>query len=131
MQQLQQNYEPGKELDITTNLLSVPEDNRVIEHDSVCNEQCENSGCLSGECKLNTSWYNIIEIYKKKKKIFLIGSVQTLFPASMWTRKDIDEFKANLVRDGGESVIKVNHGETITVSILQKYVYKRYDIAQW
>lgn len=37
----------------------------------------------------------------------------------MWTRKDIDEFKANLLREGGEAVIKVNHGETVTVSILQ------------
>lgn len=36
----------------------------------------------------------------------------------MWTRKDIDEFKANLIREGGEAVIKVNHGETVTVNIL-------------
>jgi len=45
------------------------------------------------------------------------GSVQTLFPASMWTRKDIDEFKTNLLREGGEAIIKVNHGETVTVII--------------
>ncbi|XP_025413332.1 Golgi resident protein GCP60 isoform X2 [Sipha flava] len=93
MQQLQQNYEPGKELEIATNSITIPED-RVIEHESVCNEQCENGHCLSGEC-----------------------SVQTLFPASMWTRKDIDEFKANLIREGGETVIKVNHGETVTVRV--------------
>lgn len=93
MQQLQQNYEPGKELEITTNSVTVPED-KIIEHDSICNEQCENGQCLSGEC-----------------------SVQTLFPASMWTRKDIDEFKANLIREGGEAVIKVNHGETVTVRV--------------
>jgi len=36
----------------------------------------------------------------------------------MWTRKDIDEFKANLLREGGEAIIKVNHGETVTVIIL-------------
>ncbi|KAE9524936.1 hypothetical protein AGLY_014986 [Aphis glycines] len=93
MQQLQQNYEPGKELEITTNSVTVPED-KIIEHESICNEQCENGQCLSGEC-----------------------SVQTLFPASMWTRKDIDEFKANLIREGGEAVIKVNHGETVTVRV--------------
>ncbi|XP_060835040.1 Golgi resident protein GCP60 isoform X1 [Rhopalosiphum padi] len=93
MQQLQQNYEPGKELEITTNSVTVPED-KIIEHESICNEQCENGHCLSGEC-----------------------SVQTLFPASMWTRKDIDEFKANLLREGGEAVIKVNHGETVTVRV--------------
>lgn len=49
MQQLQQNYEPGKELEITTNSVTIPED-RVIEHESICNEQCENGRCLSGEC---------------------------------------------------------------------------------
>lgn len=37
----------------------------------------------------------------------------------MWTRKDIDEFKTNLLREGGEAVIKVNHGETVTVSVLK------------
>lgn len=49
MQQLQQNYEPGKELEISTNSVTIPED-RVIEHESICNEQCENGRCLSGEC---------------------------------------------------------------------------------
>lgn len=49
MQQLQQNYEPGKELEITTNSVTVPDD-RVIEQENICNEQCENGRCLSGEC---------------------------------------------------------------------------------
>jgi len=40
----------------------------------------------------------------------------------MWTRKDIDEFKANLLREGGEAVIKVNHGETVTVNIFKYYI---------
>lgn len=94
MQQLQQNYEPGKELEITASAaVPVPEE-KIIEHESICNERCENGPCLSGEC-----------------------SVQTLFPASMWTRKDIDEFKANLQQEGGEAVIKVNHGETVTVRV--------------
>lgn len=59
---------------------------------------------------------------------FIVGSVQTLFPPSMWTIKDIDEFKAKLLRESGESVIKVNHGETVTVrimfinTILEKYL---------
>lgn len=49
MQQLQQNYEPGKELEIAANAVTIPED-RVIEHENICNEQCENGRCLSGEC---------------------------------------------------------------------------------
>lgn len=55
MQQLQQNYEPGKELEITTNSVTVPED-QVIEHESLCNEQCENGRCLSGECIFYITW---------------------------------------------------------------------------
>lgn len=50
MQQLQQNYEPGKELEITTNAVPIPEDKIIAEHESICNEQCENGRCLSGEC---------------------------------------------------------------------------------
>lgn len=38
-----------------------------------------------------------------------------LAAASMWTRKDIKEFKESLVKDK-ESVIKIGSGETVTVS---------------
>lgn len=55
MQQLQQNYEPGKELEITTNSVTIPED---IEHESICNEQCENGRCLSGECMFYITYIN-------------------------------------------------------------------------
>lgn len=37
--------------------------------------------------------------------------------ASMWTRKDIKEFKDSLRKDK-DSVIKIGSGETVTVSIL-------------
>ncbi|XP_050441104.1 Golgi resident protein GCP60 isoform X2 [Adelges cooleyi] len=93
MQQLQQNYEPGKELEIANAMMSAPEE-KGNENDNVCKEQCGNGQCPSGEC-----------------------SVQTLFPASMWTRKDIDEFKLSLQREGGEAIIKVSHGETVTVRV--------------
>ena len=39
-------------------------------------------------------------------------------PASMWTRKDIREFKESINREGKDSIIKVGHGETVTVSLL-------------
>lgn len=52
MQQLQQNYEPGKELEITTNTAVANPEEKIIEHENICNEQCENSPCLSGECML-------------------------------------------------------------------------------
>lgn len=52
MQQLQQNYEPGKELEITTNATVANPEEKIIEHENICNEQCENGPCLSGECML-------------------------------------------------------------------------------
>ncbi|CAB3378816.1 Hypothetical predicted protein [Cloeon dipterum] len=38
-------------------------------------------------------------------------------PANMWTRKDIREFKDAIRREGGDSIIKVGHGETVTVRV--------------
>lgn len=43
-------------------------------------------------------------------------SSQTVAPASMWTRRDIQDFKESIRKEGGDSVIKVGHGETVTVS---------------
>ncbi|XP_059484572.1 Golgi resident protein GCP60 isoform X2 [Neocloeon triangulifer] len=37
--------------------------------------------------------------------------------ANMWTRKDIREFKDAIRREGGDSIIKVGHGETVTVRV--------------
>jgi len=77
------------------------------------------SNVKMGNVFLENVHFELISYTFRSIIIFLIiGSVQTLFPASMWTRKDIDEFKANLLREGGEAVIKVNHGETVTVHIL-------------
>lgn len=35
----------------------------------------------------------------------------------MWTRKDIDDFKEAIRKEGGDSIIKVGHGETVTVRV--------------
>ncbi|XP_067011630.1 Golgi resident protein GCP60 isoform X2 [Anabrus simplex] len=37
--------------------------------------------------------------------------------ASMWTRKDIKEFKDSIRKEGGDAIIKVGHGETVTVRV--------------
>lgn len=34
----------------------------------------------------------------------------------MWTRKDIKEFKEAIKKEGSEGIVKVGHGETVTVS---------------
>lgn len=38
-------------------------------------------------------------------------------PAEMWTRKGVDEFKQIIRREAGDAVIKVGHGETVTVRV--------------
>uniref|UniRef100_A0A0A9ZAD3 Golgi resident protein GCP60 n=1 Tax=Lygus hesperus TaxID=30085 RepID=A0A0A9ZAD3_LYGHE len=44
-------------------------------------------------------------------------SSMSVDPASLWTRKDIKEFKDSIRKEGGDSVIKVGHGETVTVRV--------------
>lgn len=38
-----------------------------------------------------------------------------IMAANMWTRKDIKEFKESIYKEGKDSIIKVGHGETVTV----------------
>ncbi|VDO65566.1 unnamed protein product [Heligmosomoides polygyrus] len=38
-------------------------------------------------------------------------------PASLWNRKDIVEFKNTIKKEGSEGIIKVGHGETVTVRV--------------
>ncbi|RLU17157.1 hypothetical protein DMN91_011226 [Ooceraea biroi] len=38
-------------------------------------------------------------------------------PADMWTRKGVEEFKQIIRREAGDAVIKVGHGETVTVRV--------------
>ena len=42
-------------------------------------------------------------------------------PASLWNRKDIVEFKNAIRKEGPEGIIKVGHGETVTVSDEKDY----------
>jgi len=38
-------------------------------------------------------------------------------PASLWNSKNITEFKDNIRKDGPEGIIKVGHGESVTVRV--------------
>lgn len=40
-----------------------------------------------------------------------------IIPAEMWTRKGVEEFKQTIRRETGDAVIKVGHGETVTVRV--------------
>ncbi|XP_031347920.1 Golgi resident protein GCP60 isoform X2 [Photinus pyralis] len=42
---------------------------------------------------------------------------ETLVPASMWTRADIQAFKQTISQAEGDSVVRVGHGETVTVRV--------------
>jgi hypothetical protein len=46
------------------------------------------------------------------------NSCSSLAAASMWTRKDINEFKESVRSEGGEAVIRIGQGESVTVSSL-------------
>lgn len=37
----------------------------------------------------------------------------------MWNRQDIVEFKNTIRKEGAEGIIKVGHGETVTVGFFQ------------
>ena len=37
----------------------------------------------------------------------------------MWNRQDIVEFKNTIRKEGAEGIIKVGHGETVTVSLMK------------
>ncbi|KAK7582626.1 hypothetical protein V9T40_014071 [Parthenolecanium corni] len=43
--------------------------------------------------------------------------VSLVHPASMWTRKDLVEFKSQVRKEGADTVMKVGHGETVTVRV--------------
>lgn len=40
-----------------------------------------------------------------------------LVPASMWTRSDIEAFKKTVSQAEGDGVVRVGHGETVTVRV--------------
>lgn len=42
---------------------------------------------------------------------------EMLIPASMWTRSDIDAFKQAVSQAEGDGVVRVGHGETVTVRV--------------
>lgn len=45
------------------------------------------------------------------------GEFATVQPASMWTRSDMKEFKQEVIAAGGDGVIRVGHGDCVTVRV--------------
>lgn len=48
----------------------------------------------------------------------ILDGLPRISPPSMWTRKDIKDFKDSIRKEGGDAIIKVGHGETVTVSLI-------------
>ncbi|XP_037575192.1 Golgi resident protein GCP60 [Dermacentor silvarum] len=44
-------------------------------------------------------------------------ALPTIATASMWTRKDIKEFKDGIRKEGSNGILKVGHGEVVTVRV--------------
>lgn len=45
------------------------------------------------------------------------GEFATVQPASMWTRSDLKDFKQEVIAAGGDGVIRVGHGDCVTVRV--------------
>ncbi|KAH7942480.1 hypothetical protein HPB49_024521 [Dermacentor silvarum] len=45
------------------------------------------------------------------------AALPTIATASMWTRKDIKEFKDGIRKEGSNGILKVGHGEVVTVRV--------------
>uniref|UniRef100_A0AAF5I2F8 ACB domain-containing protein n=1 Tax=Strongyloides stercoralis TaxID=6248 RepID=A0AAF5I2F8_STRER len=46
-----------------------------------------------------------------------LPSNPAISPASMWNRKNINEFKESVKKEGTEGIFKISHGETVTIRV--------------
>ncbi|KRY28194.1 Golgi resident protein GCP60, partial [Trichinella spiralis] len=62
--------------------------------------------------------HTVKDVFGQKLKIdfFHLGQVNML-PASIWTRRDIKDFKESIRRSGDNGTIRVGYGETVTVRV--------------
>jgi hypothetical protein len=61
------------------------------------------------ESIVNVRFHNYVREY------IYFAANPAISPASMWTRKDTIDFKNAIKKEGSDGVIKVGHGETVTV----------------
>ncbi|PAV83309.1 hypothetical protein WR25_19279 [Diploscapter pachys] len=46
-----------------------------------------------------------------------LPSNPAIAPASLWNRQDIAQFKNNIKKEGSEGILKIGHGETVTIRV--------------
>jgi len=117
MQRLYQQQESGSPLDI----ISTPKSDIGIEMNGVSKEDSEpdregdeEETSLVDEKPLENG---IIDLNLEDKTPDMISEYEEPEEANMWTRKEINEFKETIRRDEGEAVLKIGHGETVTVRV--------------
>ncbi|KAJ3658648.1 hypothetical protein Zmor_010375 [Zophobas morio] len=67
--------------------------------------------------KTDTEWQNDSNENGNLNDSNQESSENTLVPASMWTRSGIDVFKQAVAQAEGDGVVRVGHGETVTVRV--------------
>jgi len=72
--------------------------------------QSENTTCKDDDDDNNKDWWNRRCTRGKRR-------LPPITPAEMWTRKGVEEFKQIIRMETGDAVIKVGHGETVTVRV--------------
>ncbi|XP_023334195.1 Golgi resident protein GCP60 isoform X5 [Eurytemora carolleeae] len=88
------------------------------EEHLLCNHAAhELEGLMHGEDKVDGLERS--ELETSLSNLHLHQEVQEIEAeeASMWTRKDINEFKETISREEGDAIIKIGHGETVTVRV--------------
>jgi hypothetical protein len=56
----------------------------------------------------------LIQRSSNSPNLFLLTEIG---PANMWTLTNIKSFKEHIRKEGGDAIIKIGHGETVTVII--------------
>lgn len=72
--------------------------------------------CLSSAVQLSCPFFNSCVFFFLILHILLLANPKVA-PASMWTAKNLQEFKETIKKDGPEGILKIGHGETVTVRV--------------
>lgn len=98
---------PKSEIGIEMNGVTKDEDGQSREGDEEETSLVEEKFIENGIVNLNL----------EDKSADMLPEYEEPEEANMWTRKEINEFKETIRRDEGEAVLKIGHGETVTVRV--------------
>jgi len=117
MHQLYQQQQCGAaSADNTIEMMGVVGD---VQKNSEIVEEHETSLVEIGESTQTFIEKGLDDLKLEEKPVGENGDAEEFEPeeASMWTRKEIHEFKDTIRKEEGEAIIKIGHGETVTVRV--------------